>query len=933
MSYPLVVVFVVSSLVEPLRSLSSLVLVFAAFPSRRLRLLGVFLYRISILFLESNFSYRSSAQLSLAFSAQLSLAFQLVLALSLPAFPTFPTFSPAQACKVMSTVTDQQEIASELSHILTQIDSSPVFDGHRLVHAFREKCKSLAATDIGCVLFHKSTVMAVTQVWIRVWGYSEREIVGNTLKLLQGPESMTLELSMFEDKLRGRQSPAHAQLRNYTKHGKCHSCLVSAFPVGKEHYISFVNCLAEPKLPNQENFPMNTSQAAKSDSSRSEIKDFFFGLEETAQPEYHMSKMHTSNKCNLAFAMYEFFWHSLFYFTGPFSLIIIVPVCGTGFARVHGFLPDKKCQFFRLVVWITEHLNFCLVAWSTYRGIMTHFHADALSKGIENNTTLSNSTYLNWEDSPYWKCTSFELDVGTPIFFLALRLFVLLTKYGRMTDSGRRALLHKTNTEEERKDFFQKTLLVAWAGTAFDPKPTKLAVEIEFNNNPELKDTHIVLAKTQREARKNPPIASSNPMVNGLKDKERLSLELTSRHEDRRNHALTMSETIQGTSKHFQRCRKLDNSLDSGVVTTTVYDAVMTLCTSTGEHNPARTMVLVMFMATLPTYIALSLFIRYRSGRLPRQIPTCKDTVVADEVFLALSLLVGGNMMMAITMFFGVVYIDLRRRHSQMTNIGKIIHHLILESPENALAWLRARRVLVNVGSFYLERMGYFLMATGLLFVFMLGWSIELSSRPADEPLPLSYPIFLFFCLCYQFLILMSLREAGLANATAKRHAKEWCYIRSQLIAELGKLQGYLIQKKNTVTQVIENKPTSDKKSGHTARRKRRVSAKWSISAPKLSRFQRCTNKANSIDAYYKNSNSQEIERDISSLKTVELSVSSCIDELSILNLSYPLTLHKIPLSMALFRALVGLFYTQTYVLLVYTFRILNSSADTNEHL
>jgi hypothetical protein len=49
---------------------------------------------------------------------------------------------------------------------------------------------------------------------------------------------------------------------------------------------------------------------------------------------------------------------------------------------------------------------------------------------------------------------------------------------------------------------------------------------------------------------------------------------------------------------------------------------------------------------------------------------------------------------------------------------------------------------------------------------------------------------------------------------------------------------------------------------------------------------------------------------------------------MTILNVSFPLSMHKVPLSSALFRALVGLFYTQMYVLLVYTFRVLNSSAD-----
>ena len=36
-------------------------------------------------------------------------------------------------------------------------------------------------------------------------------------------------------------------------------------------------------------------------------------------------------------------------------------------------------------------------------------------------------------------------------------------------------------------------------------------------------------------------------------------------------------------------------------------------------------------------------------------------------------------------------------------------------------------------------------------------------------------------------------------------------------------------------------------------------------------------------------------------LKSVELAVSSCIDEMTILNVSFPLSMHKVPLSLALF--------------------------------
>ena len=114
---------------------------------------------------------------------------------------------------------------------------------------FRELCDHPKLADIACVLFHKSTVLAVNKPWSLLWQYSEDEVRGQTLKLLQGPKSETRELRSFEESLRDRSSFSQAKLVNYTKNGRELQCTVFAFAVGEEHYVSFMSC-GNMSMPN-----------------------------------------------------------------------------------------------------------------------------------------------------------------------------------------------------------------------------------------------------------------------------------------------------------------------------------------------------------------------------------------------------------------------------------------------------------------------------------------------------------------------------------------------------------------------------------------------------------------------------------------------------------------------------------------------------------
>lgn len=284
---------------------------------------------------------------------------------------------------------------------------------------------------------------------------------------------------------------------------------------------------------------------------------------------------------------------------------------------------------------------------------------------------------------------------------------------------------------------------------------------------------------------------------------------------------------------------------------------------------------------------------------------------------------------MAVTTFFGAAHIDLSRRHSHMSQMGDIIHYLVLEGPHNALAWLRARRVIVSVGHPYLERIGYFVFASGAMFLYMFGWSVAEGSRPAEKPLTRSYPLFLILTIFYQISILLSIREAGLANSSSKKHAYEWCQIRTQLLEEMSVIQECIdrrpLEKQNLQASEDTMKPTNRKTTNTRRRRPRRLSVNYTNK--KSSNDQRMAMSRRTTEDYYASADNLQLHSDAKRLKAVELAVSSCIDELKILNLSYQLSIHKVPITMALFRALVGIFYTQMYLLLVYTLRILESKA------
>ena len=414
----------------------------------------------------------------------------------------------------------RERIALSLSDgIDASLQRGASLDDVELVRKFRSSCAGMDAQRIGCVLFHKSTVLAVTQAWSQCWRFSEDEVRGRTLALLQGPKSKTAELISFQKQLRLRSGPCAASLINYTKNGRPMPCFVHAFPIGKDHYVSFMICgisqdrALSSSLGNTELKSSNDPDAVENneDYTFADVQDFVANLS-AVQNNTHTpkNKLYVSDQCNLMFALYEIFWHILFYFTGPLSLLVIVPVCGTGFAKLHGFLWMGGNGAFTIIMMAMEYAIFALVSWSTVRFVLMTTEAEAIS-GADLGTTNMTSMNASLSPSPspiasswansaqmsaQWRCADLELDVGTPLFFVLVRLVVIVTKYARMTGHGRDKLMHHTQTLDKRVDFVRRTLLAAWAGIAFDAWPSKLAVESEFDRIPNLREHKVMLAST-----------------------------------------------------------------------------------------------------------------------------------------------------------------------------------------------------------------------------------------------------------------------------------------------------------------------------------------------------------------------------------------------------------------------------------------------------
>eukprot|EP00946_MAST-07B_sp_MAST-7B-sp1_P003958 g3958.t1 len=108
------------------------------------------------------------------------------------------------------------------------------------VEQFRRQCAPLESAGIGCVFFNMSTVLAVNHAWSKRWGFTEDEVRGRTLKILQGPESYTPEFLSFDRNVRERSGPCQAVLTNYTKSRCPVRVLVQVFPLAKDHYVEFV---------------------------------------------------------------------------------------------------------------------------------------------------------------------------------------------------------------------------------------------------------------------------------------------------------------------------------------------------------------------------------------------------------------------------------------------------------------------------------------------------------------------------------------------------------------------------------------------------------------------------------------------------------------------------------------------------------------------
>lgn len=101
----------------------------------------------------------------------------------------------------------------------------------------RIKNEVVVITDLNLkIVFASSKIKRMT-------GYTEAEVLGNTPKMFQGPETCPTALKEIREAIQ-LKTPFEKTIENYKKNGKVYSCKISGFPVYNakgevSHFIAF----------------------------------------------------------------------------------------------------------------------------------------------------------------------------------------------------------------------------------------------------------------------------------------------------------------------------------------------------------------------------------------------------------------------------------------------------------------------------------------------------------------------------------------------------------------------------------------------------------------------------------------------------------------------------------------------------------------------
>lgn len=703
----------------------------------------------------------------------------------------------------------------EILHACQQTHSNSAKELRGVFYSVKDK------VDCGCVFFDGKKIVDVNAKWSEMCGYQRAEAVGKTMKILHGPKTASDELDTFHSQLANREN-CHALLVNYDKQKQKMNNSINVWPVGKKYFVSFNVCVRGSETPNKS---LSLHKETKSQLSMTELRLEVKNMNSYNRVSLNPSEL-TTRTCTCSYFTSDFFWHLLFYCTGPLSLVIILPICGHGFAVRHGFLPwyFRNVGLFPLSI-ITEWCTFFFVALIVYK------------------SWVGRSMPSEERADRYFKCfPNPDLDMGMPLTFVLLRLLVISAKYAHLNNQGRQELFSPI-THANFMSFMSKTLLGAWSGPSFNPAVMEHVVELEIDEADNLRGMTFSLIKhNQGEDREEgggeekneskgtnePFVHMVNPMARHehkhLKHKQRV-VQLTTK--DTRAAKVTKGPA-QKKKKRERRCSfissvdALDKCVIPGssakcqVVDVDVADALMAICLESG-HAIHKGMLGVLINFFIPGYITLILFIKWYFSTLPLQLhdqmlasstpnasnistPSADPFVspitgftlpvgcdATDHTLQVLSLIVGSLATNSLIMFGSVFATDMRRRKWQVKRYGDIIKFLVLRKSTDVLTWLRGRRVLVLIGRVYDSRITITLLILVGLIVFMVIWSFHSVSH--ISVVPQSFYVMTMLSWIIQFIIVIGTREGAMANRLPKYDTLAWGKIRANVCEHLDYLR------------------------------------------------------------------------------------------------------------------------------------------------
>ena len=695
----------------------------------------------------------------------------------------------------------------EITHKLSSASRSSANALKEVFHSVKTK-----TSDCGCVLFEGKTIVDVNTVWSKMCGYQQSEVIGKTMKILHGPNTASRTLDVFHSRLANRES-CHAVLINYDKQHRPMNNSLNVWPVGNKHFVSFNVCVRNSVSPSKPCHRKTKSQMSMTELQL-EVKNMKFYKKISLNP----SEL-TTRSCKCSYFAYEVFWHLLFYFTGPFSLIILLPTYGHGFAVRHGFFPWflRKGGIFNISI---------IQEWSAF-----FFVTLILFKIWVGESMVSEQ---NTERYRYFKCFPHaDLDIFMPLTFVLLRVFVVSAKYAHLNHRGRQEVKSPV-THENFITFLNGTLLGAWSGMKFNPIVMEHVVKAEIDEAKYLRGLTFSLIKHNfceergEGGGEEKKFEMRNPLARRgqkLRDIQLTTIDTRATTIDTRatNVAKSRGETKRRArrSSFFSSVDESDKVLlgrscaEVEVVDVEVSDALMAICLESGQSINLGILV-PLLMCFIPAYIMFILAIKWYFGTLPLQLhdqltkswdqqqlatasnnvsyaPVAVDPFVTqipgftlpvgcdatDHVLQVLSLVVGSLSTYSLIMFGSVFVIDMRRRKWQLKRYGDIIKFLVLKKSTDALSWLRGRRVLVLIGRVYHSRIAITLLILMGLIVFMVIWSVHSVSQLSA--VPQSFYVMSMLSWIIQLIVILGTREGAMANRLPRRNTLAWSEIRANV--------------------------------------------------------------------------------------------------------------------------------------------------------